>query len=155
MPANPSPFRDTFDPQEWSRVYDGSKSDSEHFAFRRGAELARDACLKRSQPGELWLDIGCGTGHMVAELSESRLAIKGIDSDPKMIDFAKERFPALIFHVADAEKLPFASSEADGIVATSVMGCFSSALPFSVRRIEFCVKTGRLFLPAQTHPVCC
>lgn len=144
MPSKPSPFRDTFDPQEWSRVYDGSKSDPEHFAFRRSAELAREACLKRSQRGELWLDVGCGTGHLVAELSESGLAAKGIDTDPKMIDFAKDRFPALIFHTAGAEKLPFSSSEADGIVATSVMGCFSSAVPFFREAHRVLRKNGML-----------
>lgn len=152
MSSSTSHFRDAFDPVEWSQVYDGSKTDPDHFPFWRSSELARDACLMRSRPGELWLDVGCGTGHLAAQLADGGLAVKGIDPDQNMIAFAKERFPALIFHAASADDLPFSSGEADGIVATSVMGCFSSAVPFFREANRVLCNNGTLI--AQTLPAC-
>jgi SAM-dependent methyltransferase len=48
------------------------------------------------------LDIGCGTGHHVAELSSRGLDVIGIDISPSMIDKAKENYPNYNFQVADA-----------------------------------------------------
>ena len=48
------------------------------------------------------LDIGCGTGHHVAELGSKDLNVIGIDISPSMIEKAKEQFPQYKFEVADA-----------------------------------------------------
>ena len=48
------------------------------------------------------LDIGCGTGHHVAELSSKGLDVIGIDISPSMIEKAKENYPDYKFEVADA-----------------------------------------------------
>jgi SAM-dependent methyltransferase len=48
------------------------------------------------------LDIGCGTGHHVAQLSEQNLNVIGIDISPSMISKAKENYPNFNFKVADA-----------------------------------------------------
>ena len=49
-------------------------------------------------------DIGCGTGHHVASLSNSDMEVIGIDISPAMIQKAKENYPALkdSFRVGDA-----------------------------------------------------
>jgi ubiquinone/menaquinone biosynthesis C-methylase UbiE len=146
LPENSSRFRSTFDPEEWSLVYDGSKSDPEHFAFRRSSELAREACFRHSQRGELWLDVGCGTGHLAAELTQQGLVAKGVDADPAMIAYAHQRFPALIFQVSNANHLPFSAGEADGIIATSVMGCLESAAPFFQEAHRVLRRNGLLIL---------
>jgi SAM-dependent methyltransferase len=48
------------------------------------------------------LDIGCGTGHHVAELSGRNIDIIGIDISQSMIKKAKENYPDYEFDVKDA-----------------------------------------------------
>ena len=48
------------------------------------------------------LDIGCGTGHHVAELSGRNIDVIGIDISPSMIKKAKESYPDYKFQVQDA-----------------------------------------------------
>ena len=45
------------------------------------------------------LDVGCGTGHHVDELSEQNLKVLGIDISPSMIQKAKQNFPNRDFSV--------------------------------------------------------
>jgi SAM-dependent methyltransferase len=48
------------------------------------------------------LDVGCGTGHHVAEFVSNGYRAQGIDISPSMIDQAKKNFPDYNFDVADA-----------------------------------------------------
>jgi len=48
------------------------------------------------------LDVGCGTGHHVAELASQNLNVLGIDSSQAMIKKAKENYPNNKFEVLDA-----------------------------------------------------
>lgn len=48
------------------------------------------------------LDIGCGTGHHVAQIAEKGLDILGVDISPSMIKKAKQNYPDYKFEVADA-----------------------------------------------------
>jgi SAM-dependent methyltransferase len=50
------------------------------------------------------LDIGCGTGHHVAKLSDNGLTVLGIDNSPSMIKKAKENYPQYHFLVGDVLK---------------------------------------------------
>jgi SAM-dependent methyltransferase len=47
-------------------------------------------------------DIGCGTGHHVARLSDNKLNVIGVDSSKSMIKKAKENHPNCNFKVGDA-----------------------------------------------------
>jgi SAM-dependent methyltransferase len=48
------------------------------------------------------LDVGCGTGHHVFELSSSGFDTLGMDISPSMIDKAQKDFPQYKFQVGDA-----------------------------------------------------
>ena len=48
------------------------------------------------------LDVGCGTGHHVAEFISSGYKTQGIDISPSMIEQAKKNFPNYKFEVGDA-----------------------------------------------------
>lgn len=54
-------------------------------------------------PNSLVLEIGCGTGELLASLRPSRGL--GIDFSPKMIEVARRNFPDLEFQVGDLEDL--------------------------------------------------
>jgi trans-aconitate methyltransferase len=63
--------------------------------------------LLEPQPGERVLDLGCGTGHLTADIAErvgeSGVAV-GVDASAEMVDRARERYPDLRFTVADARE---------------------------------------------------
>ena len=50
------------------------------------------------------LDIGCGTGHLTAEIADSGAEVVGIDAAESMVEQARERYPTLTFEVADARE---------------------------------------------------
>ena len=63
-----------------------------------------DALLDRldPQPGERVVDLGCGTGHHVAEIAARGADVEGLDADTAMLDRARAEHPTLTFQDADA-----------------------------------------------------
>jgi SAM-dependent methyltransferase len=123
-------------PDRWAVVYDAPTASARDFSFRRSGEVALDACLSLGRPGELWVDVGCGTGHVSRDLARGGLRVVGIDSDPRMIESAHRRFSgrgagyAPTFARADAMRLPFPDGGVNGIVAVSLTGCLDVAEGF-------------------------
>jgi ubiquinone/menaquinone biosynthesis C-methylase UbiE len=62
--------------------------------------------LLEMTPGLTAIDVGCGAGRAVAELTGMGLKVIGIDISEKMITIAKNRFPKSDFRMASAETLP-------------------------------------------------
>jgi trans-aconitate methyltransferase len=54
------------------------------------------------QPGEHVLDLGCGTGHLTAEIAQRGAITEGLDPDPQMLSQARAAYPHLAFREADA-----------------------------------------------------
>src|ERR1043166_891862 len=50
-------------------------------------------------PGQRVLELGCGLGDLLASLKASRAV--GVDCGPRIIELARERNPAVEYHVAD------------------------------------------------------
>jgi trans-aconitate methyltransferase len=70
------------------------------FVWKYGEELIT---LLAPKPGERILDIGCGTGHLTAQIASFGAEVMGIDSSPDMIAQARAHYPGLRFDVADAQ----------------------------------------------------
>jgi ubiquinone/menaquinone biosynthesis C-methylase UbiE len=73
--------------------------------------------------GEHVLDVGCGTGQLLAALHNRRLPVKllGVDPSHEMLGVARSRLPnALPLMAARAEGLPFRDASFDWVVSTSV-----------------------------------
>jgi ubiquinone/menaquinone biosynthesis C-methylase UbiE len=146
LSSTSSTFTDTFDVQEWSAIYENPILDSRQFAFRRAVELAFAECLKRTKPEDTWVDVGCGPGYLCALLSERGVKITGIDHDVKMLAAAEKLHTGLTFLKGSAENLPFETESVDGVVATSVMGCFASPDPFLQDAARVLRKNGTMIL---------
>jgi trans-aconitate methyltransferase len=63
--------------------------------------------LLAPQSGERVLDIGCGTGHLTAQIAEQGAKVIGIDHSAEMIQSANETYPEIEFHQADAANFSF------------------------------------------------
>jgi trans-aconitate methyltransferase len=76
--------------------------------------------LLAPKAGERVLDLGCGTGHLTAEIAASGADVIGIDRSPEMISEARVRFSGLKFEVADARQMRF-EGQFDAIFSNAVL----------------------------------
>ncbi|MGA3177994.1 MAG: class I SAM-dependent methyltransferase [Candidatus Acidiferrum sp.] len=79
-------------------LYDGKHS----FVWKMAAGLVE---LLEPKAGERILDVGCGTGHLTAQIAACGAVTYGIDQSPEMIRQAREKFPELRFEVMDAREI--------------------------------------------------
>ncbi|HEX2360477.1 MAG TPA: methyltransferase domain-containing protein [Jiangellaceae bacterium] len=89
------------------------------------------------QPGETVLDLGCGTGELAAKIADAGATVIGIDSDPAMIEAARQRLPDADLRVADAHDFTV-EEPVDAVFSNAalhwmpssveVLGCVSDAL---------------------------
>jgi SAM-dependent methyltransferase len=92
-----------------ARKWDAGLYDQKHaFVWELGKGVVE---LLAPQRGEWILDIGCGTGHLTAEIAASGAEVVGIDSSEEMIAEARKKYPGLRFEVMDARELGGAQSE--------------------------------------------
>jgi SAM-dependent methyltransferase len=120
---------------EWASVYDDPKLARRGYVFRRGLELASEACLRHASRGDLWLDAGCGPGHLATRLAGAGLRVIGVDLDAASVYGARDRSrepPGRALHLlcADACAVPLAGGSVDGVVATSLAGCLPDVAAF-------------------------
>jgi len=84
-------------------TWNASLYDDKHsFVWKMAAGVLE---LLAPKPGEKILDVGCGTGHLTAQISEAGTEVLGVDRSPEMIRQAKEKYPALRFEVMNATQI--------------------------------------------------
>lgn len=83
-----------------SSLYDQKHS----FVYKYGEDLL---ALLNPQAGERILDVGCGTGHLTAQIAASGATVIGLDSSAAMIETAQTAYPNLEFKQADATNFSF------------------------------------------------
>lgn len=89
-----------------AKTWDAALYDSKHsFVWKYGASLID---VLAPQPGERILDLGCGTGHLTAQIAAAGAEVIGIDNAPGMIESARASYPHLRFELADAVDFAFA-----------------------------------------------
>lgn len=99
-------------------VWDAALYDNQHgFVSNYGMDLVS---LLQPKKGERILDIGCGTGNLANTLHEVGADIVGIDFSTNMIAQAKQKYPHIAFHVADATKLTY-EQEFDAIFSNATL----------------------------------
>ena len=87
---------------QWNaKLYD----DKHSFVWKRASGLIE---LLEAKTGERILDLGCGTGHLTAQIAATGAEVAGVDASLAMIQQAREKYPALQFEVMDARELHFA-----------------------------------------------
>lgn len=88
--------------------WDASLYDEKHsFVWKMAAALLE---LLDAKADEHILDIGCGTGHLTAQIAALGAHVTGVDRSAEMIQLARVAHPSLHFAVADARELAFAQT---------------------------------------------
>ncbi len=100
--------------QEWnSALYDQKHA----FVYEYGQDLL---ALLKPQPGELILDLGCGTGHLTNQIAQSGARVIGLDHSPQMLDTARQQYPQLEFIQSDASDFSLPET-CDAIFSNAVL----------------------------------
>ncbi len=67
------------------------------------------------------LDLGCGTGMLLSELTRRSEFVVGIDTSPEMLELARERRGSAALVLADADYLPFADCSFDAVISVTLL----------------------------------
>ena len=100
----------------WDAAYD-SRTTRGHW---QRARLQAALRLVGEGPGAL-LEVGAGSGRLLATLVERGWDVTGIDAALRMVELARARAPAAKLEVARAEELPFADGSFDVVVAIGML----------------------------------
>ncbi|MBD2728492.1 methyltransferase domain-containing protein [Nostoc sp. FACHB-892] len=73
--------------------------DKHAFVWQYGEDLLK---FLNPKPGELILDLGCGTGQLTEKIAQAGAEVLGVDHAPAMIEKARQNYPHICFDVADA-----------------------------------------------------
>ncbi len=115
--------------------WDAETYDKKHsFVTTYGEELIG---LLDPKPGERILDIGCGTGHLTAQIAAKGATAIGLDASEPMLEIARSTYPEVEFLLADASDFEldeqvdalFSNAALHWILdAENTVRCMSSAL---------------------------
>jgi SAM-dependent methyltransferase len=102
----------------WNRCAD---SYVETFAGLTGETVLLVTEAAAIGPGTKVLEIGSGPGHVADALAKTGASVTGVDFSADMVEAAQRSHPAITFHQADAEQLPFEAGSFDAVVANFVV----------------------------------
>jgi ubiquinone/menaquinone biosynthesis C-methylase UbiE len=101
--------------------------------------------------GDRVVDVGCGTGRVVIELTEQGKQAIGVDISEHMISVARLRFPTGDFHIAAAESLPFEDGVLDGYRAERLYQHLKDPVRALVEARRVLAPGGRIVLVDQDY----
>ncbi len=87
------------------------------------ADPARQALLRACHvgPGTRVLDVGCGSGELLALAAARGAVVSGADAAPGMVALARRAAPGADVRVAPAEALPWPDGSVDVVTAVNVL----------------------------------
>src|SRR5579859_826237 len=116
--------------------------DQKHaFVFEYGKSIIS---LLEPQPGELILDLGCGTGHLSKSIAESGARVIGIDNSPNMVETARKNYSGIEFLVASAQDFSFPYSF-DAVFSNATLHWVTEA-ERAASSIAACLRAGGRFV---------
>ncbi len=95
------------------------------------------------------LDVGCGTGHHLAQLRRQGFDVAGVDGSQEMIALARANNPGVPIRQGDVEALPFPSGGFDVVLCVEVLR-YLPGLAGCLREMTRVLKPGGLCLATAT-----
>ncbi|MBO4207813.1 class I SAM-dependent methyltransferase [Micromonospora echinofusca] len=136
----------------FNRIADRYDRHPGQLGCRRADPQVLDAAGDR-QPRTV-LDVGCGTGRLLAQVAQRwpRAALIGADPAAEMVRFAQTKLPAATLVVAGAESLPLPTGSVDLVLSTTSFGHWRDQLAGlrEIRRVLH--PQGRFVLAEHTPP---
>lgn len=120
-----------------STLYDNAHA----FVWQYGKALLE---LLAPQPGEQILDLGCGTGHLTAEIAQAGAAVLGLDADRSMLQQAQQHYPHLRFELADARSFDVTDA-VDAVFSNATLHWIKDA-DAVITRVRCALKLGGRFV---------
>lgn len=109
------------------------------------SEAARDMIdLLDPQPGERILDLGCGTGHLTAEIADQGADVVGLDNAEDMLREARELHPGLEFVEDDIREARF-DGPFDAVFSNAALHWVTDA-EAAVETIDAALRPGGRFV---------
>ena len=109
-------------------------------------EKGRVRIVERLEAGSV-LDVGCGTGTLLALASRKGIRCFGVDLSKGMLNQAKPRVPEAYLARASFYELPFPSECFDYVVATNTLsGTFIHAKDALVEMLRVCKQGGSVHI---------
>lgn len=97
------------------------------------------------QPGERWLDVGCGAGAVSMRAARAGAAVTGSDLSEVMVETARRRAQEqglqIAYDVGDAENLPYEDGSFD-VISSSVGLIFAPDHPAVARELARIARPG-------------
>jgi trans-aconitate methyltransferase len=104
--------------REAGAEWDAKLYDAKHdFVWKYGSDVVS---LLDPRAGERILDLGCGTGHLTAQIAESGAHVTGVDRSAEMVAAARLKYPNLKFEISDARNLTF-RDEYDAVFSNATL----------------------------------
>ncbi|MFE7408780.1 class I SAM-dependent methyltransferase [Isoptericola sp. NPDC057559] len=97
-------------------------------------------------PGARVLDVGCGTGELLARLTGRGAQATGVDPAPAMVGLARERAPGAAVLVGEAERLPLGDGTFDVVLAVNALQLADDAGEAVAELVRVLAQGGRLGL---------
>lgn len=101
--------------------------------------------LVKPKPGEMVIDLGCGSGTFANRLLAYGLRVHGIDISDECINYARKTFPDATFEVGDIEHLAQPDNSVDIAMFSGVLHHFPDFRPTVREAFRVLKPGGRLF----------
>jgi trans-aconitate methyltransferase len=109
------------------------------FVFGYGESVVE---LLDPRPGELVLDLGCGSGELTQRIAQLGATVVGLDASPEMVALARQQFPELAFRVADASTFDF-PEQFDAVFSNATLHWIPAATAVAQRIYQHLRPGGR------------
>jgi ubiquinone/menaquinone biosynthesis C-methylase UbiE len=139
---------------DWAHFYADLKPatmNAQNLVSRR--RFALEMLEARVPPGSKILDVGCGTGHLAAELERRGYEVWGVDLSEAMVRYAREHYNPDRFRLGDIERIPFPGNTFDGVMCLGVMEYLNSDEP-ALREIWRVLKPGGRAVITTPSSIC-
>ncbi len=118
-----------------------SYDETHDYVWQMGAGVVE---LLQPQAGELILDLGCGTGHLTAQIAARGAKVVGFDASPAMLKTARREFPHLDFRLADARDFDF-PERFDAVFSNAALHWIHES-ELAIERVAHHLKPGGRFV---------